>query len=85
MDRTSRNWDVLKELHFHLSDKRYSHICNTGSCGLHVAHEAFETKMKLRGWKIDQVFRAIFGLLYKSPIRRGVYVRVGETDILPIS
>ena len=41
--------------------------------------------MKLRGWKIDQVLRAMFGLLYKSPVRRGVYVRVGETDILPIS
>ena len=41
--------------------------------------------MKLRGWKIDQVFRAMFGLLYKSPVRRGVDVRVGETGILPIS
>ena len=81
MDSPNTNWEVLKLLHSHWSSKGcISHICNIGSCDLHIVHGAFKTGMKLQGWRIDQVFRSMFGLLYKSPARRDTYIRVGETD-----
>ena len=85
MDVKSTNWEVLKLLQSHGSGKGCSsHICNIGSCCLHIVHRAFKTGLKLQGWKIDQVSRSMFGLLYKSPARRDTYIRVGETDQFPI-
>ena len=86
MDGPNTNWEVLKLLHSHQSSKGCSsHIRNIGSYGLHIVHGAFKTGMKSQGWKINQVFRSMFGLLHKSPARRDTYIRVGETDQFPIS
>ena len=86
MNSPSTNWEVLKLLQSHGSSKGcLSHICNIDSCGLHIVYGAFKTGMKLQGWKIDQLFRSMFGLLYKSPVRGDTYIRVCETDQFPIS
>ena len=85
MDGPHVNWDTLKLLIEERKQKGLNTLLNLGSCGLHVVHGAFKTGMKSQDWKMEQVFRSMSGLFYKSPARRDIYLRVGDVDKFPKS
>ena len=86
MDGPTVNVDVLKKLRDIRSEKGHSDMMNIGSCGLHVIHGAFKTGMTSQeGWKLKELFNAMFYLFNDSPARREMYIRVTGSEVFALS
>ena len=85
MDGPTVNVDVLKKLRDIRSEKGHSDMMNIGSCGLHVIHGAFKTGMTSQeGWKLKELFNAMFYLFNDSPARREIYIRVTGSEVFAL-
>ena len=59
-------------------------LVDIGTCGLHTIHGSLKTGVKLSGWEIGKILKAMFKLLDESPARRDVFRDVTETDVFPL-
>ena len=53
-------------------------------CGLHVVHAALQTGMKLNGWKLEKVLKAMWKLFNDSPAWRDLYIQLNTSNVLPL-
>ena len=56
-------------------------LINIGVCNLHVVHGAFCTGLKVTGWKLDDVFKAMYSFFKNTYKRRTDFVEVTGTGM----
>ncbi len=76
MDGPSVNWKFYKEVRDELHTHQDCHdmsMINTGSCGLHIVHNAYKNGIDATGWSLDHLLLCMYQLLKDSPARRDDY------------
>ena len=59
MDGPYVNWLVLEKMKKLCNENGLTILYETGRCGLHVVHGAFQTGFRSSGWALYEVMRAI--------------------------
>ena len=80
MDGPNVNWALLDLLKEERSDAPA--LLETGSCGLHIMHRAFQTGHEATGWKLDVLLSSLWYCFKDSPSRRSDYKKVCGSDVL---
>ena len=80
MDGPNVNWCVLSILNEMRKDQEHVPLFETGSCGLHIVHGAFQTCVKSTKWNFDKVLKSMFNLFHASPARREVYILESRSE-----
>ena len=86
MDGSHTNWKLFEELteNRNISDPELPQLINTGSCGLHIVHGAFQTDAVVTGWYIDNLFKSLWYLISDLPAKREDYMKVSTMKKLPL-
>lgn len=77
MDGPNVNWKLYEMMQEHCTNEYGKKLLNIGSCGLHVAHNAFRQGFESINWDVEGFLTSIFSLLKDSPARREDYTNVG--------
>ena len=81
MDGPNVNWALYDRLEQTLNGQYDKHLLNTGSCGLHIIHNAFKHGAVSTGWEVGHYLEALHTLFKDVPARRDDYINVtGSTD-----
>lgn len=59
-------------------------LLNLGSCGLHTVHNSYKKSMKVTGWGISEILRALYYLFCYSPARRNDYTTYSGSCLFPL-
>lgn len=84
MDGPNVNLKLLKDLKSDMFDQDDAQLLATGSCGLHIVHNAFRAAMASTEWELEKFLKAAYNIFKDSPARREDYVAVTGTTVLPL-
>ena len=73
MDGPNVNWAFYDKVCSEREENELSILLNTGSCGLHVLHNAFKCGENGTSWKLKKTLKALYTILDESPARRSDY------------
>ena len=76
MDGPNVNWSILAKMQKKREEEEISPLEDDGSFGLHVVSGSFLNGVEETSWDLENVLRAIWKLLDKSPARRGEFLKV---------
>ena len=83
MDGPSVNWKFYKMVEDELKNDYNYNLLNTGSCGIHIVHGAFQDGCKAAGWTVQQTLSSLYWLFKDSPARRDDYSKVTGSSVFP--
>ena len=84
MDGPSTNWNVLNLVNNQLVENGYKNSIEIGSCTLHIVHGAFQTGATKSGWELNKVLKGLYKIFNKSPARRDIYLKEGNSSKFPM-
>ena len=70
MDGLNVNWKLFRDIQIDVEATASSKMLQTGSCGLHILHNAFRGGCEAAGWGIEDFLCSLFNLLHDAPARR---------------
>lgn len=85
MDGPNVNFAFLRELKLELKEEgKTNELIDLGSCGIHTVHNAFKKALTRTGWNLTRLLRAMYNLFKDVPTRRGIYIRLTNSDLFPL-
>ena len=84
MDGPCVNWKFYKMVEDELKNDYNCNLLNTGSCGIHIVHGAFQDGCKAAGWTVQQTLSSLYWLFKDSPARRDDYSKVTGSSVFPL-
>ena len=74
----------IGKLKNHRDHNEFPQVFDVGSCGLHIVHGAFQTGVKVFGWNLDKVLKAMWRFFNDTSARRDIYIQMNNTDLFPL-
>ncbi|XP_020905415.1 uncharacterized protein LOC110243629 [Exaiptasia diaphana] len=83
MDGPNVNLSFFKKLQEHRTEYNLPSLLDLGTCGLHIAHRAFQVGAKSTDWNLDQYLLKEYKLFKDSPARREDFVTYTGSTVFP--
>ena len=80
MDGPKVNWAFYDKLVNEQADDA-AHFLETGSCGLHIMHGAFQSGHNATDWKVNEVLSALWYYFKDSPARRAEFQSICGPEV----
>jgi hypothetical protein len=84
MDGPNVNWKFYDTVCDQIKNDANNRLLHTGSCGLHIIHNAFKKGEAASGWAICDILSSLYKLFKDSPARREDFVNVTGSDKFPL-
>ena len=84
MDGPNVNLKLLKELKSEMQDENSAQLLATGTCGMHIVHNAIKCFMVATGWNLNNFLKAAHNLFKDSPARRNDFTSVSGNSTFPL-
>ena len=83
-DGPSVNCKFYKMVEDELKNDYSCHVLNTGSCDIHIVHEALKDGCEAADWTVQKTLSSLYWLFKDSPARREDYSKMTGGSVFPL-
>ncbi|KAL8560069.1 hypothetical protein ACOMHN_041538 [Nucella lapillus] len=86
MDGPNVNWAAYASIQKEMESQASKQMLQTGSCGIHIVHNAFKAGCNAAGsdWDMEDFLTKLYILFLDCPARRDDFVNVTRSSIFPL-